>query len=143
MAKEIIPIVLRSVVWECIQISHPITTISVPHSVPSQARLDILKLHGVLQRYYLSGIAPTTRNTYVAGQKQYKIFRSHANRTLMPTSESTLLLLVSHLTTLNLSHATIKVLSLHCTTCAYHYRAAFQLLSNSHHSYSKGFKAKN
>ena len=113
MAKELIPIVLRSVVWgPCptgIQISHPITTISAPHSVSSQTRLDIPKLQGVLQRYYLNGIAPTTRNTYAAGQKQYNFFRSRANRTLMPTSESTLLLFAAHLTTLNLSHATIKV----------------------------------
>ena len=63
----------------------------------------------MLQRCYLSGIAPTTRNAYAAGQKQYKTFCSNANRTLIPTSESTLLLFVAHLTTLNLSHATIKV----------------------------------
>ena len=92
-----------------IQISHPITTISAPPSVSSQAKLDIPKLQGVLQRYYLSGIASTTRNTYAAGQKQYKIFCSLANRTPMLTSETTLLLFVAHLTTLNLFHTTIKV----------------------------------
>ena len=148
MAKELIPIVLRSVVWEPYpQVSRFPTPLPpspfLIRSVPSQARLDIPKLQGVLQRYYLSGIAPTTRNTYVAGQKQYKFFCSHANKTLTPTSESTLLLLISHLTTLNLSHTIINSLSLHCMAYAYHCRVAFQLLNNSHHSYSKGLKAKN
>ena len=58
---------------------------------------------------YLNGSAPTTRNTYAADQKQYITFCSHANRIPIPTSESTLLLFVTHLTTLNLSYATIKV----------------------------------
>ena len=63
----------------------------------------------MLQRHYLNGLAPSTRNTYAAGQNLYKIFCSRANRTPIPTSESTLLLFVAHLTTLNLSYATIKV----------------------------------
>ena len=48
--------------------SHPTTTIATSHSVSPQARLDIQKLQGLLQRYYLSGLAPTTRNTYAASQ---------------------------------------------------------------------------
>ena len=50
--------------------------------IVSPHRLDIPKLQGVLQRYYLSGIAPTTRNTYAAGQKQY------INFVLVPTGPS-------------------------------------------------------
>ena len=41
--------------------------------------------------------------------KAVQFFCSHANRTLMPTFKSTLLLIITHLTTLNLSHATIKL----------------------------------
>ena len=89
--------------------SHPTTTIATSHSVSPQARLDIPKLQGLLQRYYLSGLAPKTKNTYAAGQKQYITFCSHANRIPIPTSESILLLFVAHLTTPNLSYTTVKV----------------------------------
>ena len=89
--------------------STPLKTITTSHSVSPQARLDIPKLQGLLQRNYLSGLAPTTRNTYSAGQKQNITFCSYANRILIRTSESTLLLSVAHLTTLNPSYAIIKV----------------------------------
>ena len=66
-------------------------------------------LQAVLQRYYINGIATTTRSTYAAGQKLYNIFCSRTNRTTVPATEETLLLFVAYMITLNLSHATIKV----------------------------------
>ena len=66
-------------------------------------------LQAVLQRYYINGIATTTRSTYAAGQKLYTIFCSCTNRTTVPATEETLLLFVTYMITLNLSHATIKV----------------------------------
>ena len=63
----------------------------------------------MLQGYYLNGIASSTRSTYAAGQKLYHNFCSQANTAPIPASESTLLLFVGYLTTLNLSYTTIKV----------------------------------
>ena len=57
---------------------------------------------------YLTGIASTTRTTYTIDQKFYQTFCTHANIPSMPTSESTLLLFVAYLVTLNLSHACIQ-----------------------------------
>ena len=60
--------------------------------------------------------------------KAVQFFCSHANRTLMPTFKSTLLLIITHLTTLNLSHATIKHSTVqHNYAC--HCWAAFQFYS--------------
>ena len=73
------------------------------------AGLDIPSLHRSVQRYYSLGSAPSTWKAYNSGINQYSKFCSLATRDTVPTSESTLLLFVTHLASLKLSHSTIKV----------------------------------
>lgn len=111
-------------------ILHPTTAFSTSDSILPQARFDTSKLQGVLQRYYLNGMAPTTRNSNTTGKRKAIYFCSCANRTIVPISESTLLLFLAHLTIMNLSYATIKVLLSairHTYVC--HCRAALQFYS--------------
>ena len=51
----------------------------------------------------------STWNTYSAGQQRYLTFGADTQRQAVPTSESTLMLFVSHLANLGLTHSTIKV----------------------------------
>ena len=53
--------------------------------------------------------SPSTWNNYSAGQKHYLTFCAKAQRKELPTSESTLMLFVSHLADTGLTHSTIKV----------------------------------
>ena len=59
----------------------------------------------VLYKWY----SKSTWNTYTAGQQHYLTFCTDAQRQAVPTSESTLMLFVSHLSNLGITHSTIKV----------------------------------
>ena len=82
---------------------------SLSTAKPSRLRLDISHLWHIIQEYYQHGTAQTTRNTYVVGQRQYMNFCSSTQRWTVPTSESTLMLFVSHLAKSGLRHGTIMV----------------------------------
>ena len=55
------------------------------------------------------GSAPSTWRSYNSGIRHYITFCNQANRPAVPTSEPTLLLVVSYLASCNLSYPTIKV----------------------------------
>ena len=61
------------------------------------------------QKYYVNGLASTTRSTYTAGQHRFTTFCTAINPKPMPTAERLLSLFVTHLATHNISHAAIKV----------------------------------
>ena len=61
------------------------------------------------QKYYVNGLASTTRSTYAAGQYRFTTFCLAINAEPIPTTERVLSLFVTHLATDNISHATIKV----------------------------------
>ena len=61
------------------------------------------------QKYYVNGLASTTRSTYAAGQHRFTTFCMAINAKPIPTTERVLSLFVTHLATGNISHATIKV----------------------------------
>ena len=74
-----------------------------------------------IQRYYKLGSATSTWRSYNCGVCHYITFCNQANRPLVPTSESTLLLFVSYLASCNLCYPTIKaylagIRSLHVVT---------------------------
>ena len=79
------------------------------HHHTQQARLGISQLQQSVQQYYTNGAARSTWNTYSAGQQRYLTFCADAPRQAVPTSESTLMLFVSHLANLGLTHSAIKV----------------------------------
>ena len=58
---------------------------------------------------YKYGAARSTWNIYSTGQQRYLTFCTDAQRQAVPTSESTFMLLVSHLANLRRTHSTIKV----------------------------------
>lgn len=61
------------------------------------------------QKYYVNGLASTTRSTYAAGQYRFTTFCLAINAEPIPMTERVLSLFVTHLATGNISHATIKV----------------------------------
>ena len=71
--------------------------------------LDIHRLQQDIQRYYKLDSATSTWRSYNCGVRHYITFCNQANRPLVPTSESTLLLFVSYLASRNLSYPIIKV----------------------------------
>ena len=89
--------------------THSTTSSAVEHHDTQRARLDISKLQQSVQQYYTNGAAKSTWNTYSAGQQCYLTFSADAQRQAVPTSESSLMLFVSHLANLELTHSTIKV----------------------------------
>ena len=74
-----------------------------------QSRLGISKLQKALQGYYKQGLAATTHKINSAGINHYLSFCNSAKLTPLPTSKKTLLLFVTHLRQLKLSHMSIKM----------------------------------
>ena len=62
-----------------------------------------------MQYYYQNGLATATQRFYSTEQQCYTQFFKQANRTGIPTSESTLLLFAAHLARSELAHTSIKV----------------------------------
>ena len=75
----------------------------------SRPGLDIHRPRQDIQRYYKLGSATSTWRSYNYGVRHHITFCNQANRPLVPTSESTLLLFVSYLASRNLSYPIIKV----------------------------------
>ena len=71
--------------------------------------LDVTHLQQLAQIYYHKGLAPSTKNTYSAGQHKFISFCKSARLTPVPASESTLLLFAAYLANMNISYATIKI----------------------------------
>jgi len=78
-------------------------------SISKGPRLDINKLEEAVQYYYEQGLAPSTKKSYLAGQKCYLFFCSAICRQPIPTSEDILLTFISHLAQEGLAYTTIKV----------------------------------
>ena len=76
---------------------------------PAPQQPDLLYLHHMAQKYYVNGLASTTRSTYTSGQHRFTTFCTAIDAKPMPTTERVLSLFVTHLATHNISHATIKV----------------------------------
>lgn len=72
-------------------------------------RLDIPNLRAAVQHYFEQGLAPSTKKSYLAGQKRYFSFCNSINALPIPTTEDILLTFVSYLAQDGISHATIKV----------------------------------
>ena len=75
-----------------------------PHVSHSQGQLLTSAQH-----FFEAGLASTTRATYAAGIRRYTSFCKATKLRILPTSESTLILFVTHLATSSVSQATIKV----------------------------------
>ena len=69
-------------------------------------------LHSQAHHFLTEELALATRTTYHAGQK-YIHFCTIAMIPHTPATDSTMLLFISHLATVNISHATIKVYICH------------------------------
>ena len=63
----------------------------------------------MVQKYYVNGLASTTRRIYAAAQHRFTTFCTANNAKPMPTTERMLSIFVTHLATHNISHAIIKV----------------------------------
>ena len=88
---------------------HSTASSTVEHHHTQRTRLDIPHLQQSVQQYCTHGASPSTWNTYSTGQQHYLTFCAKAQRKELPTSESTLMLFVSHLADTGLTHSTIKV----------------------------------
>ena len=75
---------------------------------PQVSRLPT-QLWSSVQKYFEQSVATSTRDTYAIGQNRFLGFCHEIQRQPLPASETTLLLFVSHLATISLSHSTIKV----------------------------------
>ena len=71
--------------------------------------MDLHTLQKALQSYYHQGLAASTHKTYAAGVQHYLSFCKHIHCSPLPASEQTLLLFVTYLGQLGLTHKTIKV----------------------------------
>ena len=80
-----------------------------PRCLPVPSNLDRGQLITSARQFLEGGLAATTRTTYAAGIRRYTSFCKATNLRTLPTSESTLILFVTHLATGNISQATIKV----------------------------------
>ena len=105
--------------------------------------LDISYLHHMAQQYYNNGLAPTTRSTYATGQPRYTAFCRSISVHPIPAAEQILKLFATHLTTTNISHATIKVYP--SATGVYanymlHKDHCNTLINNLHHAFGKPSK---
>ena len=65
--------------------------------------------HNEAQHFLIEELASATRTTYAVGKQKYIHFCTIAKIPPTPATESTLLLFTSHLVTVNIFHATIKV----------------------------------
>ena len=71
--------------------------------------MNLNNLCSITQRYITEGLAPATRRTYAVGQQSFATFCNASGSSVLPTTESALLLFISHLASKNISHTTIKV----------------------------------
>ena len=83
-------------------------TISSLHYITSFPGLDLTLIQNMLHRYFDNGISSATRVTYAAGQQRYLDFCSAIHRPPLPTNEHTLLLFITHLAIVGLSHTATK-----------------------------------
>jgi len=79
------------------------------YPVPSPNTPNLADLHSKADRFLAQGLAPSTVATYSAGKRKYILFCTTTKISPMPSSESTLILFVTHLAAANISHTTIKV----------------------------------
>jgi len=79
------------------------------HSSPSPDLAQLANLQSKAAHFLAQGLAPSTMATYSTGKKRYIHFCDKLLISPIPSSESTLLLFVSHLGVESISHATIKV----------------------------------
>lgn len=86
-----------------------------PIQVDPMGLLGYLMLYNKDHHFLTVGLALTTRSS--TGRQKYSHFCTTAKIPLTPAMESTLLLFTSHLPTVNISHATIKVYLLAIATC--------------------------
>ena len=80
-----------------------------PFGTSSGATVNVQNLSRLSQRYYLSGLSPSTRKAYQVGFQAYKTFCTNTNRQKIPTLEATLLIFVTYLADQSCSSSTIKV----------------------------------
>ena len=73
-------------------------------ALPNQDDLQLKAQH-----FFNNGLAASTRYTYSTGQQRFKTFCQAINASILPTSEATLTLFITHLATENISYKTIKV----------------------------------
>lgn len=66
-------------------------------------------LHRKAHQYFTRGLATNTTRAYAAGRERFKSFCQALQLPAVPTTESTLLLFITHLATTNIAHTTIKV----------------------------------
>ena len=61
------------------------------------------------KHFFNNGLTANTRYTYSTSQQRFETFCQAINRSTLPTSETTLTLFITHLTTENISYKAIKV----------------------------------
>ena len=69
----------------------------------SSSLLSLHQLNGASQFYFDLGISDTTRKTYKTGLNKYQTFCSQFKQSAVPTTEETLVLLITHLAKQQLS----------------------------------------
>ena len=80
-----------------------------PGCLPVSGALDQGQLLTSACQFFETGLASNTRTTYAAGIRRYTNFCKATKLRILPASEPTLILFVTHLATGNISQATIKV----------------------------------
>jgi len=75
----------------------------------AQSVMNLNHLNSITHGYINEGLAPATRHTYSTGQQSFSTFCNASRSRVLPTTESALLLFISHLASKNISHTTIKV----------------------------------
>ena len=71
--------------------------------------LDFSKLQIAVQKYFINGLAPSTKKSYHAGQSRYYQFCQQLRVTSIPTSERVLLMFITQIAKEGIAHTTIKV----------------------------------
>ena len=77
--------------------------------LPVSGALDQGQLLTSTCQFFEAGLTSNTRTTYAAGIRRYTNFCKATKLRILPASEPTLILFVTHLATGNISQATIKV----------------------------------
>ena len=86
--------------------------IQTPHKDATDfglAEQDATHLNDSTRRYLNEGLFEATRQTYSTGKQSYTSFCISTRNRILPATESTLLLFVSHLASRKISHTTINV----------------------------------
>jgi len=71
--------------------------------------ININNLNNITYGYLNERLSPVTRRTYFAGKQCFTSFCNASGNRVLPASESALTMFISHLSSRNISHATIKV----------------------------------